>query len=305
MKKGSSISAVFLFCFLGFLGIGSASPPPPYSFTWFPSDDCFQKWDAVGDHAELGVFLPPGPAAPQVGDLHSSILNLVDPGASEKNPAPPPQLWELAVCSAADPERKIRLPYPAPIYQHGNLADGHSHLFWVGWNGPFPDPAHLQKLGALGDGTFLCALLADGIRCSNVVKITIRSDYDPIREPVLRVAAIQPLRGQEIQKVGVWIVPPLPQDRHLTNFAAANTQLEINGNSYGGMMAWDGPTYPLSPGISVPQIILWNAFRPPPSNLDKVHARAKLVDQDATYSSEETELLNDGTTDRFDRIFAP
>ena len=304
MNKGSFIGAAFLCSFPGSLGLEAAAPPPPCHFTWFPSNDCFQKWDSFGDHVELGAFISRPPDPLKAEDLHTSILDSPDPAISKKSPRPKPRLWELAACSASAPGQQIRLPYPAPIYRNGDYADG-PHLFWVGWNGPFPDAAHLQKLSALGEGTFLCALLADGIRCSNVVQITIRSDYDPTREPVVRVAALQPFRGKEIQQVGLWIVPPTPPDRNLTNFAAAEAQLEINGNAYGGQMAWEGPVDPLSPGTPFPQIISWTSSRPPFSDLNRTRVRAKLADPETTYFSAETELLNDGTTDYFDHAFAP
>jgi len=303
MKKRVSISAVFYLYFIGCLGISAAAPQPPYYFTWFPSNDSFQRWDSIGDNVQLGVFLPRNTDVSKVENLHTSIMDSIDPSLLRKSPASEPRLWELAACSASDPEQKIRLPYPAPSYQNGNFTDG-PHLFWVGWNGPFPDASHLKKLSQLGEGTFLCALLADGIRCSNVVKVTIRSDYDPTREPVVRVTAIQPLRGKEIQQVGIWIVPSTPKDRSLTNQVAAFAQLEVNGSPYGGSrMAWDGPVEPLPAGIPFPVVILWNASPPLMPKLDKAHVRAKLVDREKEYLSEEVEVLNDGTTDRFDRIF--
>jgi len=68
-------------------------------------------------------------------------------------------------------------------------------------------------------------------------------------------------------------------------------------------MAWDGPVEPLPAGIPFPVVILWNASPPLMPKLDKAHVRAKLVDREKEYLSEEVEVLNDGTTDRFDRIF--
>ncbi len=189
-----------------------AQTPPGFSITWFPNNDSFRSW------SDPGLFV-----------LHPIPAGLLQ--------AIHPKSWELALYRTANPQDKLRIPAPAPVVQEESG--------WALWDASaFKDlPAALQSLG---EGTFACAILADGRLCSNIVKITIRHDYTPTSEPVIRVTFLDTLPAQ----IGIWIVPPTPPDPLLTNYVAAFPDLEFDGTwvtapFYGN---WEGDVGPLSPG---------------------------------------------------------
>ena len=224
------------------LAFAQAQTAPWFSITWFPNNDTFRSWD------EAGIF----------------VLHPIPAGVCQTIH---PKSWELALYRSANPQDKLRVPCPAPVVQEESG--------WALWDAAaFKDlPAALQPLG---EGTFTCAILADGKPCSNLVKITIRHDYTPGTEPVIRAVFLD----TPLAQIGIWIVPPTPADPLLTNYVAAFPDLEfdstwITAPTYG---TWDGAVGPLNPGQPYGITYWLRQYQPPSEKPDAAapHLPAQL-----------------------------
>lgn len=115
-------------------------------------------------------------------------------------------VWEFAVRSLASNGIGMRLKFqgldPFPKGEIGNLFGGSINSYQFGKD-------QIKQLNDLLEGTFECAILGDGVRCSNVGQLTIDHSYSGDSDPVIRVVAIQPVAGDQVTEIGVWIVPPL------------------------------------------------------------------------------------------------
>src|ERR1019366_9482469 len=136
--------------------------------------------------------------------------------------------WELGVTSVGDPSKKAIIALRNP--HSGNSLDFSS------WRpGDFRVPGELRdskidQLEAMGEGTFLCAILGDGKRYSNVAKVTILHNYSSSHEPMIRLVAMQPFgKDDPIKYIGAWIVGPTPLDVNLTTTALHCPAWEVNG----------------------------------------------------------------------------
>jgi hypothetical protein len=82
----------------------------------------------------------------------------------------------------------------------------------------------------MGEGTFLCAILGDGKRYSNVARVTIRHDYHANHGPMIRLTAVQPFGANDpIKYIGAWIVVKDSTDPNLTTTALRCPAWEVNG----------------------------------------------------------------------------
>jgi hypothetical protein len=226
----------------------------PWSVIWFPANDTFRSWDwkEISGGNDTTMIEAADPAHPFPPEIHS---------------------WELAVCFRSDPGRQVRIPLPSP--RQGNTLQ---------FSSLSPDELRGEKkarLESLGEGTFLCAFLGDGRRISNVNRLTIRADYDPAREPFLRLVPIEAIgSGHRVTHVGAQIVPSAsgPAWSSLVWFRPA---LEIDG-------VWSAPRFlnigakiqPLRPGVSYAWIypLEGSGFEPPLHAFVRAQARLRLTD---------------------------
>jgi len=241
--------------------------------TLVPQNDSFQSWyynrDQQGFCADVEIHFTP----PFTGTL------------------------EYAACSTIDPAQKWRVHPTDPDYllkdiataKSGNLVTG---LQFFSIRNP--------EMADWGEGTFLFAILVDGHRYSNVIRVTIKHDYDAKVEPPLRVFAIQPLEGNSIRQIGVWVVPPV-FDKKLTNMVASSIDLSIDGKWHScpiGM--WDGLVYSLKPGISTATNCFLEMYSPPITPFKHAKVQARLLD----FTSQITDLAVDPSeATQFDRAF--
>ncbi len=163
----------------------------------------------------------------------------------------------------------------------------------------FPSPQN-TAMDSTGDGTFLFAVLIDGVRCSNVIRVTIKHDYDAKMEPPLRVFAIQPLSGDTVQQLGVWVTPPVA-DKKLTNFVASAIDLSIDGEWHTTSVgAWDGAVYMLKPNVSDGESCFFDFYKPPIAPFKRAKVQARLLN----YTSAITEVSFDSSDARqYDQTF--
>jgi hypothetical protein len=205
---------------------------------------------------------------------------------------------EYAACSTSNPGKKWRISAIgdrnffqdiAQMTRGGNYGGG---LYF--------DLDEASEMDALGDGTFLFAVLIDGVRCSNVIRVKIQHDYNAKAEPPLRVFAIQPLKGDTIQQLGVWVVPPVLNEK-LTNFVASAVDLSIDGTWHTTSVGiWTGPVSPLKPWESAGENCYFENYVPPIVPFKHAKVQARLLD----YTSAVTDLSFDPSdTRQFDRAF--
>jgi hypothetical protein len=249
---------ILQFAFLLFLSAlgslayaGDTSATAAWSVIWFPANDTFRSWDWR-----------------KISGGNDNTFKIVQTDYLQKFPDEV-KTWELAMCSAANPNQKVRFALRNP--HSDNSFDFSS------WNpGDWGDnDSRRPQLEAMGEGTFFCAILGDGKRYSNVAKVTIRRDYDVGHEPVIRLVAIQPPNGvNHVQYIGAWIVPPLPQDKDFITTVLGRPQWEIDGVwsiSPGDM---NGAVWPLESGISYGEIyplkVAMEDIKPPPSPPDRM-----------------------------------
>ena len=153
--------------------------------------------------------------------------------------------WNLDVCSITAPSHQAfaSLPSPAPGEAYSNT--------WT--PGDFP----VTSLEALGEGTFLCAVVGDGHRYSNVSRVTIRHSASIVLPPQMRLIGLSSPHG-DIREIGLFVVPaqvPVPQIIHLMDVTFPN--LSVNGTwSKANFMSWSGPNSVLRAGEG------WGAILP-------------------------------------------
>jgi hypothetical protein len=243
---------------------------PRYVVTLVPENNTFPHWRY--DYGEKAGFL--------------ASMNV-------QFKAPFRGVMEYAVCSISNEKEKWRFPGTGEVL-HGMLC--------MTQGGNFSGGIYFEKnfLDDFGDGTFLFAILIDGVRCSNVIRVRIQHDYDPAKEPPLRVFAIQPLNGNEIQRIGVWVVPPV-ESKKLTNFVADIFAISINDQWHlYRPIAWRGLDMPLPAHVSAAQNCFFDLCTPPISPFKRARVQVRLLN----YLSAVTELSFDPTdSERLDRTF--
>jgi hypothetical protein len=170
--------------------------------------------------------------------------------------------WEFAVCSVANPTKRARVSLPDP------------HDMSLGkWTpGEFP----VDKLEALGEGTFLCAILGDGRRYSNVSRVTINYSRRPDSKPTIRILAVTAPEG-DIRGIGLWVIPAPSQAIHV--YDVCRPYICINGK-------WSGPGFEASwnmPNGVIPEtgwgttVSLQN-YDPPIKPFKKAQVRVKIIE---------------------------
>ncbi len=194
------------------------------------------------------------------------------------------QSWEFALCSTDNSGKLLKFQYECPV------RGGEVGLGYYGWFGQF-SKEQITLLDKLGKGSFGCAILVNGVRCSNVVRVNIDPAYKAAKEPVLRVVPIQMVGVDHVTHLGVWMVPPEKRDARLTNFAAAmGMEFVVDGvASRIEAMAWTGPVGILPSGESYGTIWELASLKPKIPTKAKYKVQAKLFE----YESAVEEIVYD------------
>jgi hypothetical protein len=133
------------------------------------------------------------------------------------------KIWELAVCSRANPQKQARAAMKNPFIPNSPMKLGISYTDWGPGNFP------VDPLEALGDGDFLCAILGDGKRYSNVSRVTIhhgRHGFHYDTRPIIRLKALT-YPEHDIRWYALWVIPGPDQDIHL--YDVIHAYLCVNG----------------------------------------------------------------------------
>lgn len=259
-----------------FLSGSHLSPAPTCTITLIPNNDTFNSW--LLDRPDTNGFV--------------SSITVEHVGVDKGK-------MEFAVCSSSHPEQHRRFGKADSDYLLPDLTR-------VPVGGTYGGGIYFYKNGSLpvsemGEGTFLIAILIDGVRCSNVIHVTIQHDYDATKEPPLRVFATQPLTGNLITRLNVWIVPP-KLDPKLTNIAASDAELAVDGGNWRTPRPGTtcGPVYPLQPGMPFMSTCLLDFYNPSIPSFRHAKVQARLLD----FTSKETEISYDPTDAKlFDKAF--
>ena len=222
---GIKALCVAIFLSLGFFSLCHADPvgTSNWRVIWFPPSDTFSSWNWV-----------------RISGLNCNTMKIRPIDYVQKFPDEVKQ-WKLGVTSISDPGKKATILLGNPHSIAENTTD---YSCWM-------PGGNIDRFEVLGEGTFLCAILGDGKRYSNVARVTIRHDYNTSREPMIRLVAVQPFgKDDPIRYIGAWIVAPTPTDVHFITTAVGCPVWEINGTWRIALGDLNGATYPLPSGIS-------------------------------------------------------
>jgi hypothetical protein len=219
----------------------------PWNVVWFPWHPTYSSWDWTGE----------GPSV------------TIEPSSIEGFPASV-KTWSLAVCSANDPSRKATVPLQNPLILDPS---GGRSLDLAPWT-PGRTPA--GALDALGEGTFLCAILGDGQRYSNVSRVIISHSYQRTLMPGVSVFAL-PFPDNDVRRLAVRVVPG-PND-HLDTCDLIYPVFSINGSwSRPRKLNWKGNSFVMQQGKPHVRIIDLSNYDPPIPPFNKADVQAKIVE---------------------------
>jgi hypothetical protein len=110
-------------------------------------------------------------------------------------------------------------------------------------------PDQLAKIGELGPGNYVMALLVNGVRASNVMPFKIDPGFDPKKAPALTCGMMEAPPGQATGELLAWAVGPTPEDPQFTNMAVTFPDITVDGKVFKNEgINWDGPVGPYHPG---------------------------------------------------------
>jgi hypothetical protein len=261
-----------IFSLLGFFSHCHANPvgASNWRVIWFPPSDTFRSWNWV-----------------EISGHNDNTMKIRPIDYNQKFPDEVKQ-WELGVTSINDPGKKAAIPLGNPHSSAENFTD---YSVWM-------PGSKIDRLEALGEGTFLCAILGDGKRYSNVARVTIRHDYNTSREPVIRLVAVQPFgKDDPIRYIGAWIVAPTPADLHFTTTAVRCPVWEVNGTWRIALGDLNGLVAPLPSGISWGEVyyvgfgpeippsepVEFSTYEPPIEAFTDAKVRLRISDRYNTY----------------------
>jgi hypothetical protein len=96
----------------------------------------------------------------------------------------------------------------------------------------FPDDQALV-LAQTPPGDFLLAVYVNGVRASNVVKITIDPAFEVTKAPTLQLGAIEPQPRANLGRLLLWVIGPTPVDPKLTTFNLPPLEIKTNTGGFG------------------------------------------------------------------------
>jgi hypothetical protein len=248
MKVPALLASIVTVLALGLPLRADALPPPtPWNVIWFPWNATYASWDWTGD----------GPSI------------TVEPSDVDHFPASV-KTWSLAVCSAKDPSRKTLVPLENPLVSDPNGSRGLDLALWT------PGRIPVSELDEMGEGTFLCAVVGDGQRYSNVSRVTINRSYQRTALPGVSVVAL-PFPDPDVRQLAVRVVPG--PDDHLDMFDLVYPSFSINGSwSRPRMLSWKGTNSILQPGKSYVRIVKLDKYDPPIAPFNKAEVQVKIVE---------------------------
>jgi hypothetical protein len=243
-----SLTRIGVFLFLGLSGFSNSpanSPAAPtWSIIWFPWSDTFRSWDWKEAPRQVAIW------APTIAPFPSGI-----------------KVWDLAVCSAAEPAKKVLVPMATPPRGDGIYLDK-----WT--PGDFPT----AQLDNLGDGTFLCAILGGGHRFSNVSLVTIDHSYHPDLHPIIKLAGVASPEG-DIRHIAVWVVPSRNPPQSIWDFDLWYPYISIDGKWSGpGLIAWSGQNRFIPPGTGWGEIVSLEGRMPPVTPFKKAAVQVRIIE---------------------------
>lgn len=117
--------------------------------------------------------------------------------------------------------------------------------------GYFTNEEYRKQLTTLPDGEYRVAILANGVRCSNVAALVVDSKLDISKEPVIKVTPLHPWPEEPLLPLlGIQVTGPYPQDANLTNYAVDMAMgFYVDGvQRTCGIKSWAGCIRPLNSG---------------------------------------------------------
>ena len=220
---------------------GATATPVKWRVYWIPWHDTYTTWNWTQVEA---------PAFIQWANLEK---------------VPTDVNWEFAACSAINPAQTVREPLDACIADNTWQLDR-----WLPGNFP------TDRLAALGDGTFLCAILADGQRISNVSRVKIDRAGEPSLRPGIQISPVI-LFTDDIRVLAIRLIPAPGQHIHL--FDLYYPYLEVNGLwSHSASMSFEGVNVELKPGSVQGMITGFDGFDPALKPFKKAKVRVKFTE---------------------------
>ena len=181
---------------IGFTINCQADTPTPIAWRayWIPWHDTYASWD----WKEVQ------------GALLAQWANLEKFPTGVRN-------WEFAACLASDPMKTAREPLQPPLSVEENT------WYLERWTpGNFPT----DRLATLGNGTFLCAILANGQRISNVSRVTISHAGEATLQSGIRISPLI-LFTSDIRTLAIRLIPA--PDWHIHYFDLDYPYLRFDG----------------------------------------------------------------------------
>jgi len=231
------------------------------------------------------TLLPLGPArSPKELYLHHRAKSLTPGGARITS-------CQLEIRSAKDNVRMAKIDCDNFFYKHIHKGE---LLKWSGWRDNLNE-RQIRRIEPLDDGEYLLAIYVNGVRCSNVAKIRVDSNFDPATEPTLRLVPLEVGPGQKLRYLGLIAVGPTPQDTKLTNMALSFPELLVDRvlRKVRGY-AWSGPVYALRPGQQHEEILDLSYYQPA-IDLGRKHTVKAIVGE---YESASVEIGFDTALER-------
>jgi hypothetical protein len=143
-----------------------------------------------------------------------------------------------------------------------------SYTDWV--PGHFP----IDDLASLGDGEFLCAVLGDGKRYSNVSRVTIDHNFKYDAKAVIRIVPIA-YPEQKFRRFLLWVVPGPGQA--IYPYDVCNSYLCLNGIWTELEWPWSGPNEKIPIGQGYAVIGGIGNRQPPLQPFEKGEMQVKII----------------------------
>lgn len=110
---------------------------------------------------------------------------------------------------------------------------------WLG-NSGFPKEA-LRRMGTVAPGEYRMAILADGVRASNVIALRIDPAFDVAKAPTFEMGVLENPPGGPGSRPILWTIGPTPPDKRISNISLLQS-LVVDGTARVlSAFAWTGP----------------------------------------------------------------
>jgi len=220
---------------------------PSWTVTWFPWNPTYASWDWTSEGPSITI---------EASNIETFPANV--------------KTWSLAVCSANDTSHKANVTLPNPLVVDPHGGRGLDLAVWT------PGRIPVGPLNVLGEGTFLCAILGDGQRYSNVSRVIISHDYQRKMMPGVSVVAL-PFPENDVRRLAVRVVPDAGEQ--LDMFDLVYPAVSINGAwSRPRTLNWKGSNVILQSGKPYVRIVDLGRYEPPIAPFNKAEVQVKIVE---------------------------